>query len=387
MTETRERDTNLDFVRIVAFLLLMCCHAADPFNAAATYGGGIPNPDFARWGAIWGSLVRPCVPLFVMLSGALLLPRGETSEIMDMKRFYSRRIPRVLWPFLIWSAVYYITPWIIGLLGYGQEGVLLFFPYATDEPQTFSAALGRICRIPYTFNFIAGHMWYIYMLVGLYLYLPIFSAWVRTATRRQKEFFLAMWLLASCLPYLGEFVSRYNYGTCEWNAFGLFYYFAGFNGYLLLGHYICTYVRPRRSLWRTLALAAVFIAGYAVTFFGFRYTQSIEGHTPEQTELFWTYCTPNVIAMSACLMLLLRPVKVSGRRVCALLKNFTFCGFGIYMVHYFFVGPAYWVTTALNVPLPLRIPAAAVLILLCSWAFVALLSKALGSRLKRIILG
>ncbi len=32
------------------------------------------------WGAIYGSVLRPCVPLFVMITGALLLPvRGDAS--------------------------------------------------------------------------------------------------------------------------------------------------------------------------------------------------------------------------------------------------------------------------------------------------------------------
>lgn len=32
------------------------------------------NPDFNLWGGIYGSFLRPCVPLFVMITGILLLP-------------------------------------------------------------------------------------------------------------------------------------------------------------------------------------------------------------------------------------------------------------------------------------------------------------------------
>ncbi len=386
MTEAKERDPNLDFVRIMAFLLLMCCHAADPFNAAATYGAGEPNPEFAFWGAIWGSMVRPCVPLFVMLTGALLLPRSSESKPVGMKQFYTRRIPRVLWPFIIWSAIYYLFPCLLALLGFGSEKVLFFFPFTESTDQSVGLAMRRISAIPYNFSYIASHMWYIYMLIGLYLYIPVFSAWVRTAGRRQKEFFLLLWLMSSVLPYFSEYVSRYSFGTCDWNHFGLFYYFAGFNGYLLLGHYIYVYIKPNLSFGRILTLAGFFVLGYAVTLSGFRHIQTLDNPTPAQTELFWTYCTPNVIAMSMSLFVIFRSVKVRGQRICSMLKNFTLCGFGIYMIHYFFVGPAYWIASTLGVPVALRIPVSAVIILFMSWTVTALLGEALG-KWRRIVIG
>ena len=40
------------------------------------------------------------------------------------------------------------------------------------------------------------------------------------------------------IPYYREFVSPYIWGGCSWNEFSMLYYFAGFNGYLLLGHYL-----------------------------------------------------------------------------------------------------------------------------------------------------
>lgn len=58
----KERLVWCDLLRFVAFFLLLCCHAADPFNAAATYGAADASiePEFLTWGARWGALVRPC---------------------------------------------------------------------------------------------------------------------------------------------------------------------------------------------------------------------------------------------------------------------------------------------------------------------------------------
>ena len=100
----------LDVVRLIAMFTVVCCHCTDPFNF---YPGTAPNiEDIKFWGAVYGAVLRPCVPLFVMITGALLLPvRGDASV------FYKKRIPRVFFPFLIWSVIYNLFPWITGLLG------------------------------------------------------------------------------------------------------------------------------------------------------------------------------------------------------------------------------------------------------------------------------
>ncbi|MEG2594726.1 MAG: acyltransferase family protein, partial [Bacteroides sp.] len=163
----------LDVVRLIAMFTVVCCHCTDPFNF---YPGVAPNIDQIKlWGAIYGSLLRPCVPLFVMITGALLLPvRGEASV------FYKKRIPRVFFPFLIWSVIYNLFPWMTGLLGLDPKIILDFFPYSGEEVarQSFAVSLDYILHIPFNFSILAVHMWYIYLLIGLYLYMPIFSAWV-----------------------------------------------------------------------------------------------------------------------------------------------------------------------------------------------------------------
>lgn len=174
MNTTRKHVVWLDVVRLVAMFTVVCCHSADPFNF---YPGEPPaNIDEIKfWGAAYGAFLRPCVPLFVMITGALLLPvRGEISA------FYKKRISRVFWPFLIWSVIYNLFPWFTGLLGLNPEIILDFFPYSGEEAarQSLNVSLGYIAEMPLNFSLLDVHMWYIYLLIGLYLYLPIFSAWV-----------------------------------------------------------------------------------------------------------------------------------------------------------------------------------------------------------------
>lgn len=223
----------LDVVRLIAMFTVVCCHCTDPFNF---YPGDSPIiGDIKFWGAAYGAFLRPCVPLFVMITGALLLPVREETSI-----FYKKRILRVFWPFLIWSVIYNLFPWFTGLLGLRPELILDFFPYSGEEVtrQSLSVSLGYIAQIPFNFSLLDVHMWYIYLLIGLYLYLPIFSAWVEKVSDKAKLWFLAGWGVTLFIPYYREFVSPYIWGGCSWNEFSMLYYFAGFNGYLLLGHYL-----------------------------------------------------------------------------------------------------------------------------------------------------
>ena len=359
----------LDVVRFIAMFTVVCCHCTDPCNF---YPGTAPNiGEIKLWGAIYGSVLRPCVPLFVMITGALLLPvRGDAST------FYKKRIPRVFYPFLIWSVLYNLFPWITGLLGLNPQIILDFFPYAGEEvmQQSFSVSLEYILMIPFNFSILAVHMWYIYLLIGLYLYLPVFSAWVEKASERAKLMFLLAWGVTLLLPYYYQFVSNYLWGTCSWNSFGMLYAFAGFNGYLLLGHYL---KNLEWSLKKTLAIGIpMFAVGYAVTFLGFRHITALPEYTDEMLELFFTYCSLNVVMMTIPVFMLAKKVKVNSERMKKALANLTVCGFGIYMIHYFFTGPSVVLMRAINMPIGLQIPVAAILAFAVSWGLVWLIYRA-----------
>ena len=368
----------LDVVRFVAMFTVVCCHCTDPFNF---YPGTAPNIDEIKlWGAIYGALLRPCVPLFVMITGALLLPvRGEVSV------FYKKRIPRVLWPFLIWSVIYNLFPWITGLLGIKSEIILDFFPYSGEEVmrQSLSISLDYIAQIPFNFSIVDVHMWYIYLLIGLYLYLPVFSAWVEKASDKAKLWFLGAWAVTLLLPYYNQFVAQYLWGTCSWNAFGMFYYFAGFNGYLLLGHYL------RNLDWTLGKILAIglpmFVIGYAVTFFGFRYITALPEYSDEMLELFFTYCSLNVVMMTIPVFMLCKMVNFRSEGIKKALANLTLCGFGIYMIHYFFTGPSVLLVRTLGVPLGIQIPVASVMAFGVSWLIVWAVYRVLGKKAKWIM--
>lgn len=358
----------VDVLRFIAIFMVICIHCSDPFNVSPE---ARLNPEFNFWGSIYGSFLRPCVPLFVMITGLLLLPVK-----MSIGSFYKKRLLRIAVPFLVWSVLYNLFPWITGVLGLSPTIISDVFAYASpDASQSFGEALKNIALIPFQFNVYTVPMWYLYMLIGLYLYMPFFSAWVEKATISQKKIFLGIWALTLFLPYAYTFFSNGLFGLCAWNTFGTFYYFAGFNGYLLLGYYLAKDVKEWSWNKTLLISLPLFIIGYIATYIGFKAMTANPNCTEQEMELFFLYCSPNVVLMTIAVFLIIRRVKFSSPRLVALFSNITKCGLGIYLIHYFIVGLGYWIADVLSIPISLKIPVTAIIVFAICWAFVALCYK------------
>ena len=375
----------LDVIRLVAMLMVIGVHCIDPFYISPTMR---EIPEYTHWAAVYGSLLRPSVPLFVMMTGLLLLPVKQ----QPLGAFYKKRIYRVLFPFLIWSVLYSMFPWFTGVLGLPKEIIGDFFCYTQGhESQSLADSLKDVAMIPFNFSHKENHMWYIYLLIGLYLYMPFFSAWVERASDKTKRAFLLIWAASLFLPYIREYVvnglfdrSGYAFGEDTWNEFGMFYYFAGFNGYLLLGHYL-----KKGNSWSLsktfLVCAVLFAVGYYVTYTGFSAVAANPAATETEMELYFTFCSPNVVLMTIAVFLLLQKSVVTSPTLVKLLANLTKCGFGIYMVHYFVVGPFFLLIGPSAIPIPLQVPLMAVCIFVCSWAFTALVYRLMPKKARYLM--
>jgi surface polysaccharide O-acyltransferase-like enzyme len=124
-------------------------------------------------GNIYDSSVRFCVPVFLMISGALIL--SKTYE--NLKEYLIKRVLRVLLPFLFWSAIY-IAIDIFGKLFKGEQ-------------MTFSEILSlTFLKLK---NGASFHLWYIYLIIGLYLFFPILNKWLLNSNKTEITYFLAIW--------------------------------------------------------------------------------------------------------------------------------------------------------------------------------------------------
>ncbi len=379
------REGWVDALRAFALLMLVASHCCDPFNSPLLEH----TPQRALWGSLYLSALRPCVPLFVMITGYLLLPGREESY----GSFYRRRIFRVLWPFLIWSVLYNVFPWIVFHFSATAEAaratVVSFFSFADPAPTeegVFRAMWGDLVRIPLDFSGYNTHMWYVFVLIGLYFLVPFLAPWAAKASHRQILCFLGLCAAASLIPFArfyGGFYadpafvqSGHILGFCEWNDAGMLHYFSGFVGYLVAGMYLGRL--PELSWRKTLAIALpLLVAGYLVTFFLFQAVKASPGCTDSMLEQPIAVTSINVAMMTAGLFLMGRKLHARGAaaKICASLGV---CCFGIYMCHYFCVGAAYTACSAAGLPTPVIIPASALLALLVAWGFVAALKRLPG---------
>ena len=182
----RERIGWVDLLRVIACFLVVFSHSCDAFVA-------VFDNDRATFlqGALAGSFVRACVPLFVMMSGVLLLPvRTGTGA------FYRKRIGRVLLALVFWSltlpVLYYLYMRYVGTSS----------PSIAPALFTGEATLHKMWTFVFNFCYDTTPLWYLYMLIGLYLIMPLISPWLERASRRELQSVLAIWGLTLLLPYV-----------------------------------------------------------------------------------------------------------------------------------------------------------------------------------------
>ncbi len=157
-TSKPNRIIAFDFLRIIAILFVITIHTTAPtFYAYPIKSGGF------LLATLLNSISRPAVPIFVMISGALML--DERKQISNKKIF-----KKSLYLLLIlfgWSIFYASISLII------------------SPPQTGFSISSFIKAI------LLGHyhLWFLYMLIGLYLFTPILRLFVKKANSKYILYF------------------------------------------------------------------------------------------------------------------------------------------------------------------------------------------------------
>ena len=325
---TMDREKWIDWMRVAACLMVMVVHSTEPFYLGGE-GSRILTEGDAYWSSFFDSFVRACVPLFVVASSYLQFPlHYSTGE------FLRRRALRVLVPFLCWSIVYAL---------------------AWGEPvENFRSLL-------LNFNYAAGHLWFVYMLVGIYLLMPMLSPWAERVGKRELQFYLLLCFATTLIPFVRALAAdgaapviygptgipnRALYplwGEASWNTYGLFYYLSGFIGYLLLGLYLRRFV-GNLSWGKTLAVALpAWLAGFAICFGGFIVMVMndaagqfpIEGPTGLATawETTWINDTAGVFLMTIGWILVFRKINAGGWFYRTVLLPISKASYGMYLCH------------------------------------------------------
>lgn len=226
-----ERMLYIDNLRVIACFLVLLTHSTMPVDRS-----------YGFWSYAISFMSSPSPDLFIAISGTVLLPVNY-----GFRNFYKRRFIRLLPPLIIWS--------ILGLL---------LFAWLHDMP--WNQILTTIVNIP--FHPANGVYWFVYVLVGLYLLAPFISPWLKGASKRQVEFFLALWVVNMLLPWFNFFL------PAAWqsiDADGSYYwelcYFGGFLGYWILGYYLNRYPVRIGFNYKFVSLTVCCVVYPAVIFF------------------------------------------------------------------------------------------------------------------------
>ena len=372
----------VDWLRVVACLMVIFVHATEPFYLGGE-GSQILTKADAFWASFFDSFVRACVPLFIVASSYLQFPLHYSSG-----EFFRRRAVRVLVPFILWTVVY---------------------AFVWGEPaENFKNLL-------FNFNYAAGHLWFVYMLIGVYLLMPLLSPWAERVGKRELQVYLAICALTTLIPIIRDWYSGGGenltviygvsglprqaltplWGEASWNAYGTFYYLSGFIGYLLLGLYLRRFV-GELSWMRTLAIAIPsYLVGFAVSFGGFlwRVFESCGGAFPAtglvEKAVWWetTWCndTIGVVLMTVAWLLVFKKIKSSGGFYQKVLLPVSKASYGIYLLHLLVLVPISgavreWLGVGLEGKLgvwttPVEIVVAALLGFVCSAIIAVVLQK------------
>ena len=228
----------------------------------------------------------------------------------------------------------------------------------------------------FNFNFDTTPLWYLYMLIGLYLLMPILSAWLAGASQKDVRLFLKLWGVSLFIPYIQMLAPVFGYtgnygnmgiwGVCDWNVYGTFYYFSGFVGYLVLAYYLVRF--PLSWSWRRTLCTTVpmFVAGYLITSLGYVFMQRYFPGNYAYLEIVWYFAGINVFLMTFPVFVIVQKMKVPSSTGLSTLASLTF---GVYLCHFIFVEIAYDCFDIASWPYIVRILAMAC----CAFAVSALL--------------
>jgi surface polysaccharide O-acyltransferase-like enzyme len=218
-----------DLIRTLAIFLVILLHAANDTLEASSVSAN------NYWtGIVYKAVSLSCVPLFVMLSGALLLQPAKLNE--PIRVFLKKRLSRLGLAFAFWSVVY-----------------LAWSFYITQTPITFSnIGVGLMYDL---FGGAYYPFWFIYLIVGLYLITPILRVLVAYENVKIIQYLLLLWFAGVAILPLIHMASGYTLNT------GVFL-IGGWIGYFVLGSYL------QRLKFRSAILFGLLIIGFVWTIFG-----------------------------------------------------------------------------------------------------------------------
>lgn len=337
-----ERILYLDILRIISIFAMMLLHIC------ANKWHDFPVTSF-RWQTlnVYECFTRFCVPVFIMISGALFLSKNRDISI---SKIYRHNLLRLVTAFIFWSLLYTLSINVVIPSVRGME---------IDTSVVFK-------------DFVTGHyhMWFIYTIIGLYILTPIFTA--ITSNKKTEEYFLILaFIFNSVLPLI-QFsdTGRFIFETLENLNFKTV---TGYGMYYVLGHYLHTYKPSKKKLNALYILAPVLLLTTIIV----TAIRSLYLNLPVWD--FYDFLLFNNFIYSAALFCFfkynLKTDSVSDKIKTAVIRLSNLC-FGMYLCHDFFIIAFRTIGLTADTFTPvLSVPAIAILVFILSGIAAFIISK------------
>jgi surface polysaccharide O-acyltransferase-like enzyme len=287
----------IDLIRAIAIVMVILLHAAGEPHLVIDI---MAPEEMTRWWAsnFYESLASPCIALFVMLAGVLLLRPSRLDEPLGV--FFKKRWQRIGLPCIFWGIIYFAWRFLVN-----------------GEAVTAGSILQGILGGPYV------HFWFVYLLTGLFLVTPVLRVFVAHTNWKTLKYLMLLWLVGTTITYI---LTLFEPLVLNANFFLL----TGWLGYFVMGTGLLR-VRLRRSI-----LCTMLVLGYLWTILG---TYLVVGTMGERfSRYFYDSFSFNVIVVSVALFLLLSSLSFQnvknrfprGNRMICLISQNTL---PIYLLH------------------------------------------------------
>ncbi len=343
------RKTYCDYLRLAATFAVIMLHV----SGSNWYGTDVNGLEWQTFN-FYDSLARWAVPVFVMISGSLFLGRD-----IDIKSIYSKYILRLVTAFVFWS-----------------------FFYVLVAPETLKK--GIVYEITTHLGAIVSghfHMWFILMLIGLYMCIPILRKIVleETTTRYYLSLsFIFAFLLPWILKILNDFVAYKNGTVLKMiNRINANISTMGMN--IVLGYaffFVLGYFLDKADLQKKTRFL-IYAAGIAGAFFTIFVDLRLAERTQQACSNYYNSFDVNVVCEAIAVHTLFKYHKfqnVKSDRIVAALSAY---GFGIYLVHPFFmemISSVFHLNT-LSFDPRLSVPLISLLVLVLAFCFSVIINQ------------
>lgn len=297
-TKTTETIYRFSYLRVAACLAIVTLHTVYGANVYFLDGLTASQNVISR-------MVENCmmwaVPSFLMVTGALLLdPKKE----IPLKKLFGKYIARMLAALLIFTMVFRVFDMIMDKEPVSEAAVLQgFTEFFTDMSW--------------------GHLWYLYLLIGLYLLLPFYKKIAAHSTEGELKYLLAVYVVfLSLLPLLGMWGIQCGFYICVSLIYPL---------YLFCGHILRA---GKLRLGKAEAWCLVIISTGLILFL-----TKVRWNTGfEAMDQLWGYSSILVVLQTVGIFALLETLPESRTpRLNVVMRKLDECSFGTYLIHMIFV--------------------------------------------------